>query len=322
MEKIKPTTPKVSVIVPVYGVERYIERCARSLFEQTLDDIEYLFIDDCTLDSSIEILKKVIKEYPERDSQIIIHKMEKNSGQAAVRKWGILNSSGKYVIHCDSDDWIDIGLYKKLYEKAVEQNADIVVCDLVLSNGQKNIKIERGMKSKKSFLSDMMYSKVSWSLCNKLIKRRLYDLNISFPRKNVGEDMAICLQVSAKAKIVSSITGNFYYYFINPSSTMNDANKEKTIRRYIEMCSNVNIVNDFFKIQNVPFDVSYRLNAIKLYAKCLLLPAIDEYSRRVWENQYPEIGIWTFFDPSVRFRYKAIYILYKFGLYNYLKKLR
>ena len=96
--------PKVSVIVPVYGVEKYVERCARSLFEQTLDDIEYLFIDDCTPDKSIEILKKVLKDYPQRNNQVIIHRMESNSGQAAVRKWGMLNSTGDYVIHCDSVD--------------------------------------------------------------------------------------------------------------------------------------------------------------------------------------------------------------------------
>ena len=80
--------PKVSVIIPVYGVEKYIERCARSLFEQTLDDIEYLFIDDCTPDRSIEVLKSILEEYPNRKEQVIIHRMEQNSGQAAVRKWG------------------------------------------------------------------------------------------------------------------------------------------------------------------------------------------------------------------------------------------
>ena len=85
---MKRTMPKVSVIVPVYGVEKYMERCARSLFEQTLDDIEYLFIDDCTPDRSIEILQQVLEEYPHRKPQVTIHRMEQNSGQAAVRKWG------------------------------------------------------------------------------------------------------------------------------------------------------------------------------------------------------------------------------------------
>ena len=105
--------PKVSIIIPVYGVEKYIERCARSLFEQTLDDIEYLFIDDCTPDKSVEILKRVLEEYPHRKSQVVIHRMEQNSGQAKVREWGMQNATGEYVIHCDSDDWVDIHMYER-----------------------------------------------------------------------------------------------------------------------------------------------------------------------------------------------------------------
>ena len=127
--------PKVSVIVPVYGVEKYIDRCARSLFEQTLDDIEYLFIDDCTPDRSIDILQQVLDEYPQRKPQVVIHRMEKNSGQAAVRKWGMQNATGEYVIHCDSDDWVDTDMYRAMYEKAKEEEADVVVCDYFVHDG-------------------------------------------------------------------------------------------------------------------------------------------------------------------------------------------
>ena len=100
--------PKVSVIIPVYGVEKYIEKCARSLFEQTLDDIEYLFVDDCTPDKSVDILKHILEEYPHRKSQVVIHRMEQNSGQAVVREWGVKNAKGDFIIHCDSDDWVDV----------------------------------------------------------------------------------------------------------------------------------------------------------------------------------------------------------------------
>ena len=94
--------PKVSVIIPIYGVEKYIERCVRSLFEQTLDDIEYLFIDDCSPDGSVRIIMRILDEYPNRKEQVIIHRMEQNSGQAKVREWGMKNATGDYVIHCDS----------------------------------------------------------------------------------------------------------------------------------------------------------------------------------------------------------------------------
>ena len=106
--------PKISVIVPIYNVSAYIERCARSLWEQTLDDIEYIFINDCTPDNSMEILEKVLKDYPQRKSQTRIFKMPTNSRQAAVRRHGIKLAAGEYIIHCDADDWVDTNLYEKM----------------------------------------------------------------------------------------------------------------------------------------------------------------------------------------------------------------
>ena len=124
--------PKLSVIVPIYGVEKYIERCARSLFEQTLEDIEYIFIDDCTLDKSIGILKRLIEEYrtslKEKNYSVTIEKMPKNTGLPGVRKYGIQLATGEYVIHCDSDDWVDFDMYRLMYEKAKADDADVVSC--------------------------------------------------------------------------------------------------------------------------------------------------------------------------------------------------
>ena len=129
--------PKVSVIVPVYGVEKYIERCDRSLFEQTLEDIEFIFVDDCTPDKSIEILKNVLEDYPLRKKQVLIISHEKNMGLPIARQSGLKVASGDYIIHCDSDDWVDTTMYEKMYNKAIEDGSDVVVCDSLLST--KNI---------------------------------------------------------------------------------------------------------------------------------------------------------------------------------------
>lgn len=198
---------KVSVIIPVYGVEKYIERCARSLFEQTLGDIEYLFIDDCTPDKSIEILKKVLEEYPQRKSQVIIHHMDKNSGQAAVRKWGMQNATGDFVIHCDSDDWVDTDMYRAMYEKAIEENTDVVVCDYIITDGNNVIIKKKGCQSTEIqlFLSDILFQKSSWSLCNKMFARTTYDRGIIYPKHNMGEDMALTCQL-----VWNSTSGMFY----------------------------------------------------------------------------------------------------------------
>lgn len=97
---------KVSIIIPIYGVELFIERCAISLFEQTLDDIEYIFVDDCTMDKSVQILQGIIAKYPQRKDNVFIIRHERNKGLASARKTGLKFVHGEYVAHCDSDDWL------------------------------------------------------------------------------------------------------------------------------------------------------------------------------------------------------------------------
>ena len=123
MEKV----PKVTVIVPVYNVEKYIKRCAKSLFEQTIDSLEILFIDDCGLDNSVEIIKETLKSYKNRNSLTRIINLPSNGGVASVRRQGIIEATGQYVIHCDGDDWVDLDLYERMYNKAIKENADVVM---------------------------------------------------------------------------------------------------------------------------------------------------------------------------------------------------
>ena len=127
--------PKISVIVPVYGVERYMERCARSLFEQTLDDIEFIFVDDCSPDRSLDILNEVLEEYVDRQLQTQIVRLDQNGGLPNARKVGLRLATGNYIIHCDSDDWVERDMYRAMYEKAIKTNADMVVCDFMVTDG-------------------------------------------------------------------------------------------------------------------------------------------------------------------------------------------
>lgn len=126
--------PKVSVIVPIYNASAYIKQCAVSLFEQTLDDIEYIFIDDCTTDDSMEVLNECIEEYPNRKNRIKILKHAVNSGQAAARTTGMKAATGEYMIHCDPDDWVDQRMYSDMYYEAIKANADIAVCGIEWTN--------------------------------------------------------------------------------------------------------------------------------------------------------------------------------------------
>ena len=234
--------PKVSVIIPVYGVEKYIERCARSLFEQTLDDIEYLFIDDCTPDRSIEILKNVLVDYPHRKPQVNIHRMEKNSGQAAVRKWGMLNATGEYMIHCDSDDWVDTDMYRAMYEKAKEEGAELVVCDYSISDGERVINKIIGCHASIpiEFFESIMNQIDIGALWNKLFKRKHILTDMIWADGAMGEDLLLSLQMVYNSRSIVYIPCSYYYYFENPISITKSLSEKDVLRRFSESIKNAN----------------------------------------------------------------------------------
>ena len=128
--------PAISVIIPVYNVEQYIERCVRSLFSQTLEDIEFIFIDDCSPDDSVAVAREVLdNEFPARKPQARFFRMPVNSGQAAVRMKGLGLATGEYVIHCDADDeLLSPDAYGLMYGKAVAGNLDIVSCNYLVED--------------------------------------------------------------------------------------------------------------------------------------------------------------------------------------------
>ena len=173
------TDYKVSVIIPVYGVQNFIERCASSLFNQTMKEVEYIFVNDATPDKSIEILKKVILQYPERKVIVIDH--SENKGLPAARNTGLKLATGKYIFHCDSDDYVEPDMLEQLYDRAVEKDADIVWCDWFLSFN-KNERYMHQPEYDTSFeaLKAMLSGVMKYNVWNKLVKRSLYvDNNIA-----------------------------------------------------------------------------------------------------------------------------------------------
>ena len=293
--------PKVSVIVPVYGVENYIERCVRSLFEQALDDIEYLFIDDCSPDESIEILNHVLEEYPQRKPQVIIHRMEKNSGQAAVRAWGMQNATGDFIIHCDSDDWVERNMYSLMYEKAVQKDADVVMCDYAICDGS-NQRIQKCCfaTDKKSIIQDMCSMRITWSVWNKLIKKSLLEKNIVYPKDNMGEDMALTLQIVLSAQRFEYVPKPLYYYYNNPKSITKVNTINSIISKYHQHKKNVEIVLSAFHDFRVEYEYLDSLMVIKWNAKKLLWGLVHyETYFKLWKETYSEINGCLLSNPQI-----------------------
>lgn len=225
--------PKVSVIIPIYGVEKYIERCARSLMEQTLTDIEYIFINDCTQDQSIEILKRVISQYPERQDNIILTNNKTNVGQARTRRKGIMMAHGDYIIHCDPDDWVDNDWIKSLYRAASDNNADISWCgfESILQDGSRKYFPNRASDSIEDFLEKLEIGEKWGSMCLHLVRREIAQSpKIVWPSWNYCEDLAFIFQYAALAQSVSYVNRGLYKYRHNTESITSQRSRKGIIR--------------------------------------------------------------------------------------------
>ena len=315
--------PKVSVVVPIYGVEKYVERCARSLFEQTLDDIEYIFIDDCTPDNSIEILERVLDDYPQRKNQVIIHHMESNSGQAAVRKWGIQNATGDYLINCDSDDWVDRDMYRAMYEIAVKADADVAICDYMIHDGIRDLKARKGANSPdiNSFAVKMLLQKYPWALWNKLFKRTVYVNDILYPSGNMAEDMIITSQFVLLSTRMVYVPCAYYYYFYNNLSITKRKDARTLIHNYESLKSNLELLVPIIKEKDIRYK-RWIINGLQFNATAPLLTILrdnKEY-RDLWMNTYPFTNFLYIFHFCMKIRMRIVCLLALVNLYPIKKK--
>lgn len=306
--------PKVSVIVPVYGVEKYIERCARSLFEQTLDDIEYLFIDDCTPDHSIEMLLKIMEEYPQRKPQVIIHRMEMNSGQAKVREWGIKNATGEYLIHCDGDDWVEITMYEKLYNKAISEGDDIVMCNYYTDNGNgdKHYKncIVKSCSQQELFRAALLQD-ITSAVWNKLVRRELVPQEkLIYAKYNMGEDYLLVIQYFFFAKKIAIIDEPLYHYYLNNNSITNFSSVDMVLYRFHQSIRNMEGVEKFLSRENIDLLYQKEIDKLKYNKRNYLLPLLSSRNYyNLWRRTFSEINFRILANPYLSLREKLRYIM-------------
>lgn len=287
--------PKVSVIVPVYGVEKYIERCARSLFEQTLDDMEFIFVDDCTPDRSIEVLKNVIEDFPSRRNQVHIIKMPQNSGLHKVRKEGLKNATGDYIAHCDSDDWVELDMYESMYDYAEKNNCDLVKCQIFESDDTTNRPRTLSLRNqnKDQLLSELLYVK-GWNfIWDKLAKKQLYSsFEMQWPVTPMWEDFIISSQLLIHSNRFGVIDKHFYHYYKNPTSICNITSINADIRRCMNAKDNLELLIDIFNKQYPSLNYDNELLMLKYEVKRKLIPIMNRYRNySVWKSVYPEIDL-------------------------------
>ena len=209
--------PLISVIIPVYNVEKYLSKCIESVMAQTYTRLEIILVDDGSKDSSGEICDR----YAEKDSRVrVIHKQ--NGGLSDARNCGIAASSGEYIGLVDSDDYIDADMYETLYSLTAEYGADVAMCGLYdVYEGREVSQTEspeRFCVEKEEAMKMVLEAKtVSVTAVNKLYKREIFD-SVKYPVGKTAEDAFVILHILEKAEKTAVTTEKKYYYFHRENS--------------------------------------------------------------------------------------------------------
>ncbi|MBQ7066446.1 MAG: glycosyltransferase [Lachnospiraceae bacterium] len=227
---------KVSVVIPVYNMEKYLERCMNSVLAQTLKELEIILVDDGGSDGSVAMCDKYAKEH---DNVKVLHK--KNGGLTSAWKAGSELAEGNYIGYVDSDDFIEPNMYEKLYEEAEKENADIACCGLrhIYESGDHEEWNEQMEFPEQVFTVDTLKEQVFPVLINdgsfmgrhlqpnrvtKIVKRELVVKNLSMcdDRVSIGEDFqfSLCMFLDAKKVVIVKDFYPYYYYMNNSSMTM------------------------------------------------------------------------------------------------------
>ena len=216
---------KLSIIVPVYGVEKYIDKCLNSLVKQSLKEIEVIVVNDGTKDNSQKIVDKYVKKYPDKIKSYITE----NGGQGSARNYGLKKASGEYIGYVDSDDFVEKDMYKKLYNKAKENNYDIVVCgNYNVSEDYQNKNIDAFINNYNTDLENIFFGKMA--VWNKIYKRDILIKNkLEFKEKVWYEDLAFTLKAIMNSNTFAFIDEPLYDYLIREGSTMNNSNVQRNL---------------------------------------------------------------------------------------------
>lgn len=282
--------PKVSIIVPVYNVENYIEKCLESLVKQTLSDIEIIIVNDGSKDNSKKIINNYIKKYPEK----IIYLEKENGGLSDARNYGIPYAKGEYIAFLDSDDYVEKDIYEKMYEIAKNENSSMVECDFYWEypkKAKKDIGIIYNDKHE-------MIEKVRVVAWNKLIKTEvLKESNVKFPKGYRYEDIEFTYKLIPYLDKVSFVKEPLIHYTQRENSISN-AQNEKTK----DIFDILDHVIDYYKEKNL-YD-KYINELEYIYTRYLLCSSLlrmvkikdksirEDYLDKTWENLNNKFPNW------------------------------
>ncbi len=313
--------PKISVVVPFYNVEDYIEKCLNSLKNQTLKDIEVILVDDGSKDGST----KIAKSFAKKDARFSYH-LKKNGGLSDARNYGMKYAHGEYLAFLDSDDYIDHDLYEKMYAKAKENDADMVETDFIWEYPKKSVKDISKVTKMSRIIVDIRV--VAW---NKLYRRSLIEkLGVTFSKGLRYEDVDWCYKIIPFVEKVYSVHDTYVHYIQRPTSIANTQNErvrdiyqilENAIKYYEEKKIIGRYKNQLeYSVMRIVFGSSF-LRTIQIEDKQLRREILDEGYDFV-EHYFPywkkniylqkEKGLKNFYYKTInRFTYRVYEYIFR-----------
>ena len=279
---------KVSILIPVYGVEQYIAECARSLFSQTYRDLEFIFVDDCSPDNSISVLKKVLEDYPDRANQVHIIRHETNKGVGTARQTAFTHATGECIMHADSDDLLPADAVELLVGRMQKGAYDIVSGAYAEYRNQTigAIKLPPTLPSQYYVRQLLCQNLVKHNLWGRLYRRAfLQENNISFvPGIDYCEDYTVITRAFFSARY-TTIDDLVYYY------------RTDNITSYTHQISHKNLVS-MLKANAVVIDFFRKNDVKRLYHQALDMGLLNMY-RDAMKNGMPpkEIATYCPFQP-------------------------
>lgn len=318
--------PLVSVLVPIYNVEKYIERCARSIFEQAYENLEIIFVNDCTPDNSVGVLRKVLAEYPNRIAQTQIINHEKNLGLAGARLTGLKTSTGKYIQNIDSDDYIDKNMISDMVALAEQENADITICDFmyVYTNKKEHIYVNPPLDPL-SCLECVLVGIVHSSVCNKLISRDLFINNRihQFVGLDLREDFSVLYKLVYYCKRIAYLPKAYYYYRQNASSMVNNYN-EKSGKSGLLLIDDLSHFIEKERLGEIDSRLKEMVNykIVSILCEYLLLSQERQYLQEYIELVRAFKLRYYCLNPILPMHYKLTGIFYKIRLRNLASVIR
>jgi len=281
---------KVSIIVPAYNVENYIEKCLQSLVNQTLQEIEIIVVNDGSTDGTKKAIESFILKYPEK----IKYLEKENGGLSDARNYGLPEAQGKYIGFVDSDDYVEESMFEEMYKKAEEENSDMVECDFIWEYPNKNrIDIGRIYKNKKEAF---IYARVvAW---NKLIKREtLENAEIKFPKGLRYEDTEFFYKLLPSLNKISFVKKPMVHYIQRNNSIANTQNER--VKEIFQIWDNI---FEFYKNTNLfeeyKNEIEYTYTRFLLCSSLLRIAKVSnknirkELEQKTWDELNRDFPNW------------------------------